>query len=101
MPCGTMNLYLFVSENLASDDRMLVLSDSIGMPQPVIPGQNGAGHILLGYRQEFVVPFNSTNLIAIGLAFITIAGCLHRALRVAPDSSQVNQKQSESLAAGR
>ena len=92
MPCGIMNLYLFVSENLASDDRMLVLSDPIGMPQPVLPGQNGAGHILLGYRQEFVVPFSSTNLIAIGLAFITIAGCLHRALKIVPDPSHVNKK---------
>ncbi len=84
---GQMSLYSFVSENLSSDDRMLVLSDQIGTPQQGTPGQNGAGHILLGYRQEFVIPLNNTNLIAIALAFITIAGCFYRATQPIPQGA--------------
>jgi flagellar basal body rod protein FlgG len=98
---GQLCLSMFVSENLSSDDRILVLSDQIGTPQESIPGNNGAGHILLGYRQEFVIPLSNTNVIAIGLAFITIAGCLHQAVRVAPDSPHVNQIQTEILAVER
>lgn len=71
---GGISLNCFAGENIRQNEAEFQQNDEMGAASPLTPGQQGAGYLMQGYREQYVIPLGITNWIAITLAFITVAG---------------------------